>query len=275
MKSATLVLVSLILLAPTASRAVPDPNPGGVVNVLTYFPMTGAGCMSPTSTAEWRSVRNAAATSAQQCAGTGPMFFVYKGAPRWSTESFFVESGWLKNYEEAFYNPSINNVRVFRDHATGRKGLLWMPTSWSTSSSPSWNDVPTDIDQYQNNGQCYGVPLSSHGPADIGYGSAYTVLLPGWLSDGRTTGKTNPPAFSPNRDVYAVVKSGTYFGGDGTRFTENYYYGKFYSEADARWYGLGLVIFESFVNNVRTDRTENHYLVNCSVGDICNSCPDL
>jgi hypothetical protein len=169
----------------------------------------------------------------------------------------------------------VDNIRVFRDHGTGRKGLLWMPSSWATSSSPSWNDVPTDIDQYNNNGQCYGAPLASRGPAAIGYGSAYTVFLPGWLHDGRTTGRTNPPPFTSGRDVYAVVKSGTYISGDGTRFTENYYYGKFYSEADARWYGLGLVIFESFTNGVRTDRTENHYLVNCAVTSFCNGCPDL
>ena len=267
-------LLLVVLGARNLSAVTPDPNPGGVVDVLTYFPMTGAGCMNPTATLGGGAARVVQASATQQCSGVGTMYFLFKGAPRWSTESYFVDGGWLKIYEEALYQSNgVDYVRVFRDHWTGRKGLKWMPASWSTSAPPSWNDDPTDIDFYDNNGPCYGVPLSSHGPADIGYGQAYTVTFSNWLRDGRTT-RTNPPAFTNGQTVYAVVKSGTYFSGDGTKNTENYYYGKFYSTADSKWYGLGLIKFEAFVNDVLTSSTELKYLLNCSVSSICNSCPD-
>ncbi len=268
-------LCALMITTSQAILAVPDPNPGGVVDVTTYFPMTGAGCMNPTATLSGLAIRNRAATPGEQCAGTGPMFFVFHGVPAWSTESFFIEDGWLKNYEEIFYySGGVDNGRVFRDHASGRKGMKWMPASWDASSSEFWEDDLSDIDYYDNNGPCYGAPIVGQTPAAIGYGSAYTLTFPSFLSDGRTSNRTNPAAFSTPQTVYAVVRSGTWIAGDGTHITEDYYYGKFWSVSDNQWYGLGLVKYEKFVGGSLTDSTENRYLVNCSVGGQCNSCPD-
>jgi hypothetical protein len=300
--------LAALLFLPAAALAVdPDPNPGGTVHVLSYFISTWSGCTSPMLIDKSLAFQARSATAGEQCPNVGPMFFTLEGAEprRWATGTFFSDGGWLngswvqwlKETEEWSYNnmdpndPKNTNrypigvieSRTFRDHATGRKGLKWIPLTIPAIGDTFWYDDPTDGDLFNNHlygGVCYGVPMQERNAAPVWYGNAYTVKLPGWITNVRGVPQ------SPPLDVYTVVKDGTFTGDRGATWeTERYYYGKVVM--GGQWYGLGLVKFEweksDGTSNFRGDSLSNphydpnhelHFLVDCNVGLQCNSCPD-
>lgn len=316
--------LAALLFLPAAALAVdPDPNPGGTVDVLSYFISTASGCMVPNvdPTVAWKATLTRRATTGEQCPNVGSMFFTLEGATtdftddyvppgeapkrRWTTGTFFSDFSddrwWLKETEEWFYNnypkpdddqsscalPSkpdhpvgADRSTTFRDHATGRKGLKWMPLTFDAfdPASYSWKDDPTDGDLFDNylyGGVCYGVPMCERSAIPIGRGQAYPVRLEGWITDKRGDWAQSPPPFSDQLTVYAVVKEGTFTGDNWVTWeTERYYYGKFFTAG--QWWGLGLVKYEKLLNGelVLTAGTESKFLINCNVGLQCNSCPD-
>jgi hypothetical protein len=317
MNRAGVSTLAALLFLPAAALAVdPDPNPGGTVDVLSYFISTASGCMAPSAdkTDAWKATLTRRATTGEQCPNVGSMFFTFEGATtdftddyvppgeapkrRWTTGTFFSDFSdgrwWLKETEEWFYNNypkpdddkspcalptkpthpvGADRSTTFRDHGTGRKGLKWMPLTFDAATG-SWNDDPTDGDLFDNYlppylGACYGVPMCERSAIPIGRGRAYTVKLPGWITNVRGVPQ------SPPLDVYTVVKEGTFTGNNWVTWeTERYYYGKIWT--GGRWYGLGLVKYEMLQNGllVAGAGSESHVLINCNVGLQCNSCPD-
>jgi hypothetical protein len=293
--------LAISLSVATAAIAVaqdPNPaNPGGVAYVNTYFPSSGTSCTDKVSHADGDAAQNRVASPSEQCVNVGQMYFVFKGSPRWSTETFFEDGEWLKITEEMTGytdDPSSTNVghpkpngeknlsRVFRDHAFPfRKGLKWMPLTFSASSGFSWRDTPIDLECYDNGAhgyQCYGVPCGCDGnpclaPGGIGDISAYTVILAGWLSDARSLQSgMQPPRFEGTKTVYAVVKDSRWYSGD-LETIERYTYGKI--SVGGLWYGIGLVKFEYIdPDPTKSYSSDLHYLVDCDPGLQCNSCPD-
>lgn len=239
------------MLSARGFGTAPDPNPGRWIDVSTYLP-SGSICVAADPNWAPSYVRTIYSTTA--CPGF-EMYYQVLQDPAQTTEAFFVDGGFLKMIDHNDYTSQVNTV--FRDVATGRKGLQWMPMDFR---EPYFGSVPPWAEEHW-------VPFcngTSHPPADPTQGAAYVVETDtffAFLEDRRAN-----PDFTGKVDGKVVVLTSLTFNG-----YESYSYGKYWSEGQQRWVGVGLVRFTA--NNGQVD-LKSQYLVDCYSSVPCSTCPD-
>lgn len=274
----------LLLTFHAALGTAPDPNPNGVVSVLTYLPSTSNGpCVASSPSDEGTFVR----MTHDACPTNPQVFHVTKGngAPSWpwASETFFVESGWVKDLDDASWRWQDGTCTAYRDFRTlssGRKGFQWMPTSFPLSTGQAWSTSPYVDERWGHlvegssppsyTPDCWGTHYANY-PGTVTGGQVEYVLLSGYLTDRRST-----PAFFGSTDVAAVKLTFHWTSGQGT-VTEIHYYGKFFDSRPTvnGWVGLGEVGFESYGGGTTTiNDATGRALVDCNPFVECSTCPD-
>jgi hypothetical protein len=168
----------------------------------------------------------------------------------------YVEAGFMKFVEHNDYNAQVNIT--FRDVASGRKGFRWMPTSFSKRNGYQGYIAPWVEEHWVP--FCVGNNHEPNPPTT--QGASYLMdfgVLPNWLTDNRAN-----PDFAGTVDVYYVSNQSLTFG------NETYYFGKYWSERQQKWIGLGTI---RFTNDSGKD-DQNRVIVDCTAALQCATCPD-
>ncbi|MEO8275518.1 MAG: hypothetical protein ABI639_04820 [Thermoanaerobaculia bacterium] len=167
-------------------------------------------------------------------------------------------------------NGKVTSYRVFRDQATGQKGMPWLPANFNSSTGKSWvSDV--SVEQWKNavgvascDATVNALSVPFHSTLDL---VQYIGVWPAWIQDKRA-GSPNPNAF---RDVQVIKKTGIY--GSNPEYTEIYYYGRFLNPTTLAWEGVGLIQFEYFQNGNLISSSINNKIVSCNQPILCGACP--
>lgn len=256
----------------SAEEADSNVDPQTSLDTLSYISMNVAGpslCLAGNTNDETSYMRVYQRPSSD-CSPRRPLFFIAKGnGVPWSSESFFIKDGWLKNLDEVWYTETgeVKTIRIFRDNASGRKGVKMLPLKLKAGGD-SW-----DIEPYVNEWwtdeagrpSCSGVnPNPSDGESYRA--EAQPVVLRNWLSDRRMASR------DPNtwHDVYAIKL--TDYWGKNTK--EYYYYGRWTNPATGKQEALGWVKWEMHEGRRKTGEVNYRYLIECNVNVPCKTCPD-
>lgn len=188
----------------------------------------------------------------------------------------FVEnpaSGYIEIVSEVSSNQVNGNVtdyRVFRDQATGIKGMPWLPLSFKSNLGKSWvsNVWLEHWTNSSGNPSCsatvnaYQDDFSS--TLDL---VQYLGVWPAYVQDRRA----GSPDFNAWHDVQVIKKTGIW--GTSPQFTENYYYGRFLNPTTQSWEGIGLIKFEVYTGSTLTTSHVNNKIVGCTKKILCGACP--
>lgn len=246
-------------------------DPGTTLDTLSYFSMSVAGgpCLAA-SINDLASYLRIYQRPSIECSSRRPLFVISKGKGWvWSSESIFVDEGWLKGLDEVWYteNGQVKDIRIFRDNASGRKGVKMLPLRLNAEGE-SW-DIEPYVDEWWTDAagkpSCNGV--NPNPAAGLSYhAEAHPVLLRNWMQDRR------PSSRDPNvwHDVH-VIKLIDYWGKNQKEY---YYYGRWTNPATGRQESLGWVKWELYEGQRKEDEINYRYLVDCNVIVPCMTCPD-
>lgn len=194
----------------------------------------------------------------------------------WASEMYWYDGaggGWIRQEIEVFYNDlsgSVNTYRALRDRTTGSKGIKFLPRL-VPATGVSWNPFPYTEEMWddgQGHPVCSNSRVTSRVDGSVDDSIAwYDGLWANWISDCRS-------GFCTSKGIRVLGRRDRW-GGTPT-IDEYYYYGQLKEPpGSGTWKGVGLVKWEWYENNVRTQYIENHYLVSCSPsgGSVCTTCP--
>lgn len=210
------------------------------------------------------------------CPGV-PGYAVRKGQGTYPFGSeVFVEntaSGYIDIISEVTSRLSTGKVtdyRVFRDQATGVKGMPWLPLTFNSTTGKAWVSN-TWLEHWVNSA---GAPSCNatvnqyqdpfHSTLDL---VEYLGIWPAYVQD-RRGGSPNPNAW---HDVRVIKKTGIW--GVSPEFTEIYYYAQFRNPTTLAWEGIGLIGFEVFENGTPTIAKVMNKIVGCTRTILCGACP--
>jgi hypothetical protein len=263
------VLVILLLALPASPPATAQ-----TIDNLSYFETQVAAACTAGDPNNPGTFSRQSKGGANDCPGL-VVYYVAKGAGSipWSSESFYVQSGYLKQMIEVGYDTStgsITDYRAFRDTASGSKGIISMAATMGTGGASY--TIPHYVEEHwtDNSGQpvCFN---TKHDRVDTGSGTNGSVYpggtLTGWLQDKRAASLNQ----STWHNVDTIIRE-DHWGGN---FVEYYTYGRWLNPATSTWQGLGLIKwdFRRISPAAQLGYSENHYLVDCSTNIPCTTCP--
>jgi hypothetical protein len=183
-----------------------------------------------------------------------------------------TDTGFIEIMNEVKSNQStgvIGENRVFRDMDTLIKGHKWLPWSFSSTATVSWTaDIFVEewVDEVTGSPACGpNTVMSTSGEFHSDLETAkYIGVWPDFIADYRAA-SADTSVLHDIEVIRRTVEAGS------TR--EEYHYGRWFNPATQSWFGLGLVKYEKFVNNVSQVIEQKRYLVDCTKTAICPTCP--
>jgi hypothetical protein len=189
----------------------------------------------------------------------------------WSTESFYIKDGYLRQSIELFSDEStgvLTSYRAFRNQVDSWKGIPVLPATFQNSAA--WN-YPVYHEEYWTNNQ--GQPVCYNTQTTWIWGSVNWAFVygagtfAGWLQDKRSV-SLNKNAW---RDVDVIVREDQW--GSAPYNYELYYYARWQNPANGQWQGLGIIKWEHYYGSSLIASGEQHYLADCTTLYECTTCP--
>lgn len=246
------------------------------LNTLSYFETQVPSACTAADPANRGTYHRQYLRGVNDCPGL-TVYHVVKGgnAYPWSTESFYVSNGYLRQMIEISIDEAtgvFTDYRAFRDTASGSKGILSLKTSIPNNGTVASWVVPAYVEEHwaDNSGQpvCYNTIHLRVDNGSLTDGAAWYVgTWAGWLQDRRAASLNK----NTWHDIRVIVRRERW----GGNFEEFYYYAQWLNPATGTYQGLGLVKWEWWQISPRQlmAGNENHYLVDCSATVSCWTCP--